>query len=113
MKLHGYNNRNNVPNSLGNNANSSQQTRNRTSGSTARPTPRPCAWTEAAEGRVATAAKEDGGACARSCSEAREDVKSLRFQIFLEDSPGKDERISMSTCWVSGLWLNILPSFQK
>lgn len=32
---------------------------------------------------------------------------------FLEDSPGKDERISMSTCWVSGLWLNIFPSFQK
>lgn len=30
-----------------------------------------------------------------------------------KDSPGKSERTSISTCWVSGSWLNIFPSFQK
>ena len=64
MKLHGYNNKNNVPNSLGNKPNNSQQTRNPTSGSAAQPTPRPSARTVAAEGTVTMAAKEDSGSCA-------------------------------------------------
>lgn len=103
-----------MPKSLGNKPNNSQQTGSPTSGSAAQPAPRPSALTEAAESTVTTAAKEDSGSCVQKLfrNQCRHEEPTFS-NFFLEDSPGKDERISMSTCSVSGLWLNSLPSFQK